>query len=348
MRRSHELISTSVTATLKHELLVATGCQQPINTFVSSALEVLVDRVRLMGWCRTCVSGMHLPAFAAAQGGLFAEQGIEVEFVGCARAPDWTLQGFTARPKAIAAGDADFALSSVAYLLAAQTELGGRLPVRFAAVAHQRNPIVGIVRDGSDLWEPEDLARAWAASWSIPWFTQEYAGALGHMGLGSPEIVELSEDLDGALGRGEIDVIPTWMDMTLYHRKPELPIRTIPLDIDVYTTGLVAADRLPLELVSRFRDAWVAGYELQLEQPELGIAAFRRQHPDVSEEHIRANWAVFEPYALDGVVAPGSMDSERWRETIDYTATAHGLSLFEGERLYRPELLAPAREYAAA
>jgi len=308
-----------------------------------------MQRVRLMGWCHTCVSGMHLPAFAAAEGGLFAEQGLEVEFVGCARAPDYSLKGFTARPKAIAAGDADFALSSVAYLLAAQTELGGRLPVRFAAVAHQRNPIVGIVRGDSDLEGPEDLAGARAARWSIPWFTQEYAGALAHMGIGPPEIVERSEDLDGALGRGEIDVIPTWMDMTLYHhRTPDLSIRKVPLDIEVYTTGLMVADRVPLELVSRFHDAWVAGYQLQLERPELGISAFRRQYPDVSEEHVRANWALFEPYAVDGVVAPGSMDSERWRETIDYTATTHGLSRFGGERLYRPEFLAPAREYAAA
>lgn len=307
-----------------------------------------MERVRLMGWCRTCVSGMHLPAFAAAEGGLFAEQGIEVEFVGCARAADYSLQGFTTRPKAIAAGDADFGLSSVAYLLAAQTELGGRLPVRFAAVAHQRNPIVAIVRADSDLEEPEDLPGARAASWSIPWFTQEYAGALAYMGLGKPEVVERSEDLDGALGRGEIDVIPTWMDMTLYHRKAELQIRTIPLDIEVYTTGLIAADRVPVELVTRFRDAWAAGYELQLEQPGLGIAGFRRQYPDVSEEHIRANWAVFEPYAGDGIVTPGSMDAERWRETIDYTVSTHGLSLFAGHHLYRPELLTPAPEYAAA
>ena len=307
-----------------------------------------MDRVRLMGWCRTCVPGMALPAFAAAEGGVFAEQELEVEFVGCTRAPDYSLQGFTARPKAVAAGDADFAISSVAYLLAAQTELGGRLPVRFAAAAHQRNPIVGIVHGDSDLEEPADLVGARAASWSIPWFTQEYAGALAHMGLGSPEIVERSEDLDGALGRGEIDVIPTWMDMTLYHRNSGFPIRTVPLDIDVYTTGLVAADRMPLELVSRFRAAWVAGFELQLERPELGIAAFRRQYPDVSAEHIRANWALFEPYAVDGVVAPGSMDSEQWRETIDYTAITHGLSVFAGERLYRPELLAPALAYSAA
>lgn len=307
-----------------------------------------MERVRLMGWCPTCVPGLQLPAFAAAEGGLFAEQGIEVEFVGCARAPDYTLQGFTARPKAVAAGDADFALSGVAYLLAAQTEAEGRLPVRFAAISHQRNPISAVVRADSDFEDPEDLQGTRAARWSMPWFTQEYAGAMAYMGLEPPVIVDKSDDLDPALGRGEIDVIPTWMDMTLHHhRKADFPIRAIPLDIEVYTTGLIAADRLPLELVVRVRDAFVAGHHLQLEQPELGIAAFRRRHPKVSEEHLRANWALFEPNAFDGGM-PGSMDSERWRTTIDYTAATHDLSVFSGERLYRPELLAPAMAYSPA
>ena len=308
-----------------------------------------MERVRLMGWCRTCVPGLQLPAFAAAEGGLFAEQGLEVEFVPCAKAPDYSLQGFTARPKAVAAGDADFALSGVAYLLAAQTEADGRLPVRFAAISHQRNPISAVVRADSTFEEPEDLQGARAVRWSMPWFTAEYAGAMAHMGLEPPVIVDSSDrKLDPALGRGEIDVIPTWMDMTLHHhRRADFPIRAIPLDIEVYTTGLIAADRLPLELVTRMRDAFVAGYHLQLEQPELGIAGFRRRYPDVSEEHIRSNWALFEPNAFDGG-RPGSMDAERWRTTIDYTAATHGLSVFAGDRLYRPELLAPAMAYSPA
>jgi ABC-type nitrate/sulfonate/bicarbonate transport system substrate-binding protein len=306
-----------------------------------------MERLRLMCWCRTCVTGVHLPAFAAAEGGLFAEQGLEIEFVDCARAPDYTLMGFAARPKAVAAGDADFALSSVAYLLAAQTQSGGRLPVRFAAVSHQRNPISGVVRDDSRLEEPEDLAGRRAAVWSMPWFTHEYAGALAHMGLEAPLLVE-TPDSDAALESGAVDVIPTWMDMTLHHRrKCDFPIRAIPLDIEVYTTGLIAADRLPLELVSRMRDAFVAGYDLQRAQPELGIAAFRRRFPDVSEEHIRANWALFEPYAFDGGL-PGSMDAERWEATIEYTAATHGLARIPEARLYRPELLAPTMEYSPA
>lgn len=302
-------------------------------------------RVRLMTWCPNSVSAMHLAAFAAAEAGLFAEQGLEVEFVPAARPPNHSLPGFTTRVKAVAAGDADFALTSVVYLLAAQTETAGRLPVRFVATCHQRNPIAAVVRQDSELRGPRDLPGARTARWSMPWFAQEYAGALAHMGLGAPELVEFSDDyLDGALRRGQIEVVPTFMDMTLhYRRNAEFCFRVVPLDIDVYTTGLVAADRLPPGLVSGVRDAFVAGYELQVEQPELGIAAFRRRYPDVSEEHIRAKWSLFEPYAFDHV-PPGSMDADRWEATIRHTAATHGLSAFPGERLYRPELLTPPRE----
>jgi len=299
-----------------------------------------MQRVRLMTWCSSCVSGMHLPAFAAAEGGLFAERDLEVQFVPAARFRDFSLSGFTTRITAVADGDADFALTSAVYLLAAQAEADSCLPVRFVAAAHQRNPIVGVVREDSDLRTPADLAGARAARWSIPWFTQEYAGALEHMGLKTPQIVEVPGDLDEALGAGEIDVIPTWMDMTLYHRDAGFRMRTIPLDIPVYTTGLVAADRVPRDVVARVRDAFVAGHELQRRQPELGLAAFRRYFPSVSEEHARANWALYEPYAFDGV-PPGDMDAERWHDTIGYAATTHGLPALPGEQMYRPDFLAP-------
>ncbi|MGI8624135.1 MAG: ABC transporter substrate-binding protein [Solirubrobacteraceae bacterium] len=293
---------------------------------------------------------MHLAAFAAAEGGLFAEQGLDVELVPAASAPDYSLSGFTTRVKAVAAGNADFALTSVVYLLAAQTETAGRLPVRFVATCHQRNPIVGVVREDSGLRAPQDLPGARAARWSMPWYAQEYAGALSHMGLGAPEIVDTPGDLDRALGAGEIDVIPTWMDdtthtwmqdMMLYHLGSGFGVRAIPLDIPVYSTGLVAADRLPLEVVCGMRDAFAAGHELQREQPELGLDAFRRHFPRVSEEHARANWRLYEPYAFDGVPST-SMNAERWQDTIAYAAEAHGLSTIPPERMYRPEFLAPA------
>lgn len=304
-----------------------------------------------MTWCASTVTGMHLAALAAAEGGLFAERGLEVEFVPAARAPDHSLPGFTARVRAVAAGDADFALTSVVYLLAAQTETRGRLPVRFVATCHQRNPIAGVVREDSGLRSPGDLPGARAARWSMPWFAHEYAGALDYLGLGPPELVDTPGDLDPVLGAREVDVLPVWVDdttrarllgMTLQHRGAGFGVRAIPLDIPVYSTGLVAADRLPPEVACGMRDAFAAGHELHREQPELGLAGLRRHFPRVSEAHARANWDLYEPYAFDGV-PPASMNAERWQETIAHAARAHSLSsTIPAERMYRPELLALA------
>ncbi len=207
-----------------------------------------MERVRLMCWCRSCVGGAHLPAFAAAEAGLFAEQGLEVGFVGAPAAPDWTLRGLASRLGAVAVGDADFALTSIAFLVSAQTEAGGGFPARFVAVSHQRNPIAAVVRDDSDIQEPADLPSARAARWCFPWFTQEYVGALAHMGLGRATVVGSSDGVDletlggmnRALGGGGVDAIPVWMDMTPYHREARFtdagfPTRVIPLDIEVYT-----------------------------------------------------------------------------------------------------------------
>src|SRR5215207_10007122 len=124
-------------------------------------------RVRVMTWCPDSVGGMHLPAFAASEAGLFAERGLEVEFVRASSAAE-----------AIAAGDADFGLTAAVHVLTAQSRAQDRLPVRFVAAFHQRNPIAAVVRADSGRRTPDDLAGARASRWGSPWFTAEYAGAL--------------------------------------------------------------------------------------------------------------------------------------------------------------------------
>lgn len=305
-----------------------------------------MEPVRLMTWCRSCVSGLHLPAFAAADAGLFAQQGLEVEFVDCVAAADRSLRGYAVTLDALAAGVADFALSSVAYLLAGQTQTQGGVGSRFAAVFHQRNPIAGLVLEDSDLHVPADLAGVRAAGQNGSWFVAELQGALAHMGHRPAAVVGVTAvDNQTALREGEIDVIPAWVDMLPSYRGA--PIRPIPLDIQTYATGLVAADRLSRELVTRMRDGLSAGYELQREQPELGITALRRRFPNTPEDHLQTGWSALQAYAFDSPT-PGSMNAERWKATIEHTAASHGLSVFSGERIYRPELLAPVTELAAA
>jgi hypothetical protein len=296
-----------------------------------------MDPVRLMTWCPRSVSGMHLPAFAAAEAGLFAEQGLEVDFVPSAQAPT-----------AVAAGEADFALTSAVHVLHAHSSASGPLPVRFVAALHQRNPIVAVVREDSGRRAPQDLAGARAARWGIPWFAQELAGAMTHRGIDAPVLIDTPGGLDEALGSGAVDALPMWMDdttparmlgMSLHHGGASFAVRAIALDIPVYSTGLIAADRVALDVVQRMRHALAAGHELQRERPEPGLAAFCRHFPEVSAEHAAVSWAQYEPYAHEGGVTPGTMDAGRWRDTIAHTAATHGLPAVAPVQMYRGELV---------
>ena len=299
-----------------------------------------MDRLRLMCWCRSCVSGLHLPAYAAADHGVFADHGLDVEFVDCVSTPGGSLGAWSAMVTAVADGDADFALTSVAYHLAGQAAADGNLAARFAAVFHQRNPIAALVAGDSRLQAQADLAAAKVAA-SGSWYVKEFEGALAHLGLAPMTLVDTPRDARAALSAGEIDLIPGWVDMPPSYSREGLEIRAIPLEVDAYTTGLVAGDRLALELVSRMRDALAAGYELQREHPDLGIQALRRRVPGITEDHLSTAWSVFEPYAFDHL-QPLSMDAERWQTTIDYTSATHGLPRVPAEQVYRQELLEPA------
>lgn len=298
-----------------------------------------MERLRVMCWCRSCVSGLHLPAYAAADDGIFAHHGIDVEFVDCVKASG-SLRAWSAMVSAVADGEVDFALTSVAYLLAGQAAADGRLAARFAAVFHQRNPIAALVPDESALLAQEDLSGATVAA-SGSWYLDELDAALSDSGLEPATRVEAPRDSREALRDGRLDLIPGWADMTPGYSRDGLEFRAVPLDVDAYATGLVAADRLADEVVVAMRDALAAGYELQRAHPELGVDAVRSRLPGLSEDHLHKGWSVFEPCAFSGP-GPLSMDPERWERTIEYTAAAHDLPGLPADQVYRPELLAPA------
>lgn len=261
------------------------------------------------------MSGTQLPTFAAAASGLFAEYGLEVELVDPLSTSGYSLPDFAERIRSVARGDVDFAMSAVAYVLAAQTEAKGSLPARFVAVLHQKDPIAALVPESSGLRNREDLPGRLTARGRMSWFFADYAAALARLGLGPPVAVEMPDGTNpaSALAHAQIDVLPGFVEMAPGRAKAGgAPMRAIPLDIEVYASGLVAADRLPLELVSRMRRALTAGFHLQRAQPEVGIAEFARRFPNAAEEEIRANWSLFRPYAFAGA-APGAMEPGRRR-----------------------------------
>lgn len=230
-----------------------------------------------------------MPAFAAAADGLFADRGLQVSFVE---------QG--GRPARVAAGDADFGLTAVVYLLQAQAEAEGQLPVRFVGVLHQRNPISGMVAEQSGLREPHDLAGRRTAEWALRWMRDEYTAALARLDLRAGPFVEVADghDPSALLARGDIDVIPTWADTVPVRSKAGVRVLPVSLDLPVYASGVVAADHVTDEVAARMRDALGAGLELQRRHPELGIAEFSRRYPSIPRTDVEVNWSLFDRFGL--------------------------------------------------
>ena len=108
----------------------------------------------------------------------------------------------------------------------------------------------------------------------------------------------------------------------------------MPLGLDVYSSGLVAADRLPHELVARMTAAVVAALERQRHEPELGLPEVVARAPRVVPDDAREGWRLVEPRIFTGE-APGSMSPDRWALTVAYLSRAHGLAPVPAERMFR-------------
>ena len=141
-----------------------------------------------------------------------------------------------------------------------------------------------------------------------------------------------------ALGRGDIDVMGTFIDaMPGAGTKGGHAVRGIPLGGPYYSSGILAGDQVPLELVIRMGDAVAAAFEAQRHDPEAGIAEFCSRFPDVRPEDARAGWDLLEPYVFTGL-AVGSMEHGRWATTLDWIQGTHGFPSVEPDQVYRPEL----------
>lgn len=299
----------------------------------------MTDRVRVMLWCTTCVPGLQLPLFAARAAGVFEKYGLDVEFVDPVPPRDMTLEGLSVRVNAVDAGAADFAVTGVAYLLAAQAAANTSLGVRFVTTFHQRSPIAGIVPASSDVHGPADLQGKLTAAHGLAWMVHEYEAALAHTGLEPAPMVDANDGPYAArsLARGEAEVSPAWVDtIPSIQRGAETAFRAVPLDVRVYATGLLASDDVPDELAGRMADAVAEGVALQRAQPEVGIDVYHRHYPKASKDDLHLAWSVYAPNGPgDGATL---MSPERWEATTAFYARAYDLPAVEVAAVCRPEL----------
>ncbi|MBW3650716.1 MAG: ABC transporter substrate-binding protein [Actinobacteria bacterium] len=278
--------------------------------------------------------GYHLPFLAAATSGLFAEQNLEVEILEPAPGPD--------NVRRVAAGGSDFCLTSVVHYLTARAQ-SGPLAARFASVVVQSSPIAGIVAADSRLFQPADLSGRRLGGPADSRLVAEYQAGLRHLGLAPSVLVPTDYGAaPGALGRGEVDVVADFVDLVpRTRRQAGVDVRAVPLPLDVYSSGLVAADRLPDDLVQRMASAVATALQRQRHDPLGGLAELGRRYPGSDPDEALEGWALAEPNIFTGV-EPGTMEHSRWEATLAFLTDAHGFPPLEPDTVYRPEMAAVA------
>jgi len=272
-----------------------------------------------------------MPYLAAAANGLFAEFGLDVELMEPAPGPE--------NVRRVAAGGSDFCLTSVTHYLRARAQ-SGDLPARYVAIVVQRDPISGLVAADSPFERPADLAGRRLGGPATSGLVAEYQAGLEYLGLERSELVPLDYGkAPAALGRGEVDVVADYADLVpRTRRRGGIDVRAVRLDLPVYSSGLVAADRLPAEVVERMAQAIAAALQRQRQDPEAGVDALLARYPDVDPSDAIEGWELGEQNIFTGDPV-GSMDLDRWATTIDFVTRAHDLPVPRPDTVYRPERL---------
>ena len=153
--------------------------------------------------------------------------------------------------------------------------------------------------------------------------------ALAWLGLSPSERVPVDYGhAPAALGRAEVDAVPDYVDLVpRTRRQAGVEVRAVPFDLPLYSSGLVAADRLPADLVEQVGDAVaaVAAVAAALEParhgPEAGMDALLRRYPDLDPSAVLEGWELAIPNIF--TEAPvGSMDAATRASTLEFASGA--------------------------
>lgn len=269
---------------------------------------------------------MNLPLAGAVANGLFADHGLDVELA----APS-------------APGGADFAMTAVHSRLTARARHPDRMQPRFVAVVHQRSPLAAFVRQESPLRWPSDLAGARVAASTAPWFDLEYRAGLEALGLEPGVVVPPREGgVRPSLVDGEVEVIGSWDEaVAVIRRRAGVAGRSIPFGPQVYTTGVVAADHVPADVVARMVAALRDAFEEQRSDPRRGLDELCRRYPGVDPAGALEEWAVLEDYVF-ATGQPLAMSARQWEATMAHAARTYGTAPVPVAEICREELAGSA------
>ncbi|MCW5852759.1 MAG: ABC transporter substrate-binding protein, partial [Anaerolineae bacterium] len=241
--------------------------------------------------------GYHLPYFAAVDSGIFREHGLDVELLAPAPGP--------ANPLRVAAGGADFCLTSVAYYLQAWAAQPG-LDARFVMAIAQRGHMAAYVIDGRPTaagtipHHPRDLAGATIGGAPDAKFVMAYRTFLQQVWdvADTPTVPMTYEAAMTGLGQGRCDVFADYIDLRprVERRNPGLPVRAFHFahyGLTIYGSGLVANGRLIQErpdVLVRVIHAIRAAFQATRENPKAGLEGLLRCYPDTEPDYALDGW----------------------------------------------------------
>lgn len=240
----------------------------------------------------------------------------------------------------VAAGGADFCLTSVTHFLRARAQ-SGALAARFVSVVVRRSPMAAFVAADSPLATAADLGGRRLGGPPDSGLVAEYRAGLAALGLDPPVLVSLDyAAAPAALATGEVDAVCDFVDLLpRVRRQAGVPVRAVPLGLDVYSSGLVAADRLAADVVTRMQAAVAAALERQRLDPAAGLAELARRYPEADPAEALEGWWLAEPNIFTDGAPAGTSDPAGWAATVAHLATAHGLPAPAPQTVYRRELI---------
>jgi NitT/TauT family transport system substrate-binding protein len=250
----------------------------------------------------------------------------------------------------VAAGGADFCLTSVTHYLTARAQ-AGPLAARFVFVVVRRSPMSGFVVAESPLTRPADLAGRRLGAPETSRLVKEFRAGMAVLGLDPPELVACDYSLaPAAMARGDVDMVCDFVDLLpRIRRQAGVAVRPVPLGLDVYSSGLVAADRIPDDVVARLQSAIAAALEAQRADPKAGLDELAVRYPDADPLDAVEGWELAVPNIFTGAstplagplgpATPGSSDPETWARTIAHIAGAHGLPAPDPDTVFRRHLV---------
>ena len=200
--------------------------------------------------------------------------------------------------------------------------------------------MAGFVPEDSPLTTPADLGGRRLGGSPDNGLVKEYLAGLAALGVDPPVVVPVDPGpAPAALATGEVETVCEFVDtLPRVRHQAGIPVRAILLGTEVYSSGLVAADRLPDEVVTRMQAALAAALERQRMEPAAGLAELTRRYPQADPADALEGWALAEPNIFTGP-PPGSSDPAGWAATEAHLAAAHGLPAPDPESVYRRELI---------